>query len=103
MVDCQEQRHHQHLRLPDLGELPIIGALFRSTSFQTDRSELVFVITPRLVQPLPPNYALPTDGYVEPTRSEVILGGKLEGEKGTQAPLPTAPEQPKGGGGFDVK
>lgn len=87
---------------PILGELPIIGALFRSTSFQTDRSELVFVITPRLVQPLPPNYALPTDGYVEPTRSEVILGGKLEGEKPANTP-PAAPEQPKDGGGFDVK
>ncbi|MCB1908230.1 MAG: type II and III secretion system protein family protein [Rhodocyclaceae bacterium] len=65
---------------PFLGELPIIGALFRSTSFQTDRSELVFVITPRLVKPLPPDYVLPTDKYIEPTRSDVILRGKLEGE-----------------------
>lgn len=64
---------------PILGELPIIGALFRSTSFKTDRSELVFVITPRLVKPLPPDYSLPTDKYVVPTRSEVILDGKLEG------------------------
>ena len=65
---------------PILGELPVIGALFRSTSFQTDRSELVFVITPRLVKPLPPDYVLPTDKYIEPTRSDVILRGKLEGE-----------------------
>lgn len=65
---------------PILGELPIIGALFRSTSFQTDRSELVFVITPRLVKPLPPDYPLPTDKYIEPSRSAVILEGKLEGK-----------------------
>ena len=63
---------------PFLGELPVIGALFRSTDFQTDRSELVFVITPRLVKPLPAGYRLPTDGYAPPTRSELMLGGRLE-------------------------
>ena len=64
---------------PFLGELPIIGALFRSTQFQNDRSELVFVITPRLVQPLPANHRLPTDGYEPPTRQQRMLEGKLEG------------------------
>lgn len=64
---------------PFLGELPIVGALFRSSEFQTDRTELVFVITPRLVKPLPPDFKLPTDGYTPPTRSELILDGKLEG------------------------
>jgi pilus assembly protein CpaC len=66
---------------PFLGELPVIGALFRSTSFQTDRSELVFVITPRLVKPLPADFALPTDDYIQPSRGEVILDGKLEGRR----------------------
>ncbi len=64
---------------PLLGELPVIGALFRSTQFQNDRSELVFVITPRLVQPLPANHRLPTDGYEPPTRQQRMLEGKLEG------------------------
>jgi pilus assembly protein CpaC len=36
-----------------LGEVPVLGALFRSTDFQQDRSELVFLITARLVKPLP--------------------------------------------------
>jgi pilus assembly protein CpaC len=40
--------------LPILGELPVLGALFRSTDFQQDRTELLFVVTPHLVQPLPP-------------------------------------------------
>lgn len=66
---------------PFLGEIPIIGALFRSTSFQNDRSELVFVITPRLVKPLPPDYQLPTDSYVPPSRTDMILGGKMEGSR----------------------
>jgi len=64
---------------PFLGELPVTGALFRSTEFQSDRSELVFVITPQLVKPLPANHRLPTDGYVPPTRSQLMGHGQLEG------------------------
>lgn len=89
---------------PILGELPVLGALFRSTDFQNDRSELVFVITPRLVKPLPPNYALPTDGYVQPSRAQLIFGGRLEGSR-KEAPAPAAParsEEPALGG-FEVK
>ncbi|WP_298832652.1 type II and III secretion system protein family protein [uncultured Piscinibacter sp.] len=84
---------------PFLGELPIVGALFRSSEFQTDRSELVFVITPRLVKPLPSDYKLPTDGYVPPSRSELILDGKLEGQRDRKdaAGEARAPAQ----GGFD--
>lgn len=94
---------------PFLGELPIIGALFRSTSFQNDRSELVFVVTPRLVKPLPPDYALPTDGYVPPTRSDMILDGKLEGSKKNdespnRAEIPAERAQAAiPGGGFEIK
>jgi len=65
--------------LPILGELPILGALFRSTDFQHDRTELLFVVTPRLVRPLPVDYQLPTDSVTAPTRTELFLGGKLEG------------------------
>src|SRR5436190_11373376 len=53
---------------PVLGEIPILGALFRSTGFQTDKTELIFVITPRLVRPLAADYRLPTDSYIEPSR-----------------------------------
>ena len=67
--------------LPYLGEVPILGALFRSTSFQNDRSELVFIITPRLVKPLPANHPLPTDAYSPPSRYDLILGGKLEASR----------------------
>ena len=81
---------------PFLGELPVVGALFRSTEFQTDRSELVFVITPHLVKPLPPGFRLPTDGYVPPTRSELILGGKIEGTRRDE-PLTAQPQPAQGG------
>lgn len=66
--------------LPVLGELPVLGALFRSTDFQHDRTELLFVVTAHLVKPLPSNYALPTDGVTTPGRAELFLGGRLEGK-----------------------
>ncbi len=65
--------------LPMLSELPILGALFRSSEFMTDRSELMFLVTPRLVQPLAKAAVLPTDKYITPSRSEFMLEGRLEG------------------------
>jgi pilus assembly protein CpaC len=88
-------------RIPGLGEIPILGALFRSSEFQNDKTELMFVITPRLVRPLPPDYALPTDAFVTPSRSEFFLGGKMEG---TPPPAPSTPKPaapPAAGGGFE--
>jgi len=82
--------------LPVLGEVPILGALFRSSDFQEDRTELVFVVTAHLVKPLPPNYTLPTDAVKTPTRTELLLGGRLEGA-GTQPPRPAAPGLPAPG------
>lgn len=72
-------------RFPGLGDIPVLGALFRSTEFQNDLTELMFIVTPRLVKPLPPLQALPTDGYTAPTLPEVHLGGELEGAPRTDA------------------
>ncbi len=77
-------------RFPVLGEVPVLGALFRSSEFQTDRSELMFVITARLVKPLPPDHALPTDHFVPPNRSEFFLEGRLEGSGHPDVPLTEA-------------
>jgi pilus assembly protein CpaC len=75
--------------LPGLGQVPVLGALFRSTDFQQDRTELVFVITARLVKPLTATgYALPTDGVGVPSRPGLMLGGRLEGA--AKAPAPAA-------------
>ncbi len=71
-------------RIPGLGEIPIIGALFRSTEFNKDQTELIFVITPRLVKPLAESPRLPTDNHVVPTRGEVYSTGALE--SATRAP-----------------
>ena len=77
--------------LPFLGEIPVLGALFRSSDFQTDRTELVFIITPHLVKPLPGAPVLPTDAYVAPSRSEFFLHGKMEGRASTVPPQPGTP------------
>ncbi len=65
---------------PILGEIPIIGMLFRSSDFQQDRTELIFIVTPRLVKPLAVAYKLPTDGLQDPTRIDLFVDGKLEGK-----------------------
>lgn len=65
-------------RFPILGDIPILGALFRSSSFRNDKTELIFVVTPRLVKPLLANYTLPTDNFKEPGKAEFFLNGKLE-------------------------
>lgn len=92
-------------RYPVLGEVPIIGALFRSSEFQNDRTELLFVVTPRLVKPLPPNYALPTDHYNQPSRAGFFLGGQMEGSApntDSTAPAAEAPA-PQAAGGFETR
>ncbi len=86
-------------KTPFLGDLPIIGSLFRSNSFQRNETELVIVITPYLVKPIdsPSQVALPTDGYKAPTDIErVLLGKQSSGTTGATRPVPTmaAPSQP---------
>lgn len=77
--------------LPLLGEIPVLGALFRSTAFQTDQSELLFVVTPRLARPSPVPHSLPTDSFVPPSRAEFFLQGQMEGNA---APSPAAGQSP---------
>ncbi|ACC74399.1 pilus assembly protein N-terminal domain-containing protein [Paraburkholderia phymatum] len=76
--------------LPGLGEVPVLGALFRSTNFQEDKTELVFVVTPRLAKPLPQNYPLPTDHFGKVTEAGVFFTGNMEGKK-PQAPAEAVP------------
>ncbi|HLT02087.1 MAG TPA: type II and III secretion system protein family protein [Geminicoccaceae bacterium] len=65
-------------KYPGLGDLPILGSLFRSTRFQRNETELVILVTPYLVRPVDePVMALPTDGYRAPSDIERILEGRL--------------------------
>jgi pilus assembly protein CpaC len=78
-------------QLPILGSIPIIGSLFRSSSFQKGETELLIVVTPRLVAPIRPDQVrLPTDRIDDPKASDVIMDGEGYHPKAL-APLPTAP------------
>ena len=66
-------------KYPGLGDIPILGALFRSTSFQKDETELLIIVTAHLVKPLDMTaQTLPTDYYVEPNDFEFYLLGFAE-------------------------
>jgi pilus assembly protein CpaC len=64
-------------QIPLLGSLPIIGTLFRSTSFQRGQTELLIVVTPRLVAPIRPEQVrLPTERIGDPQAVDVLLDGE---------------------------
>ncbi|MXO86001.1 type II and III secretion system protein family protein [Altererythrobacter aurantiacus] len=63
-------------QVPILGSIPILGSLFRSSSFQKGETELLIVVTPRLVQPIRPDQVqLPTERVTDPVQADVILNG----------------------------
>lgn len=73
---------HAISKFPGLGEVPVLGPLFRSDEFQRDETELVIVVTPYLVRPAPnAKLALPTDGLEPPTDEDRILKGRNYGEQ----------------------
>jgi pilus assembly protein CpaC len=67
-------------QVPGLGDLPIIGALFRSSQYRHEKTELVVFITPRLVQPVAAGtLAIPHEFTNFPSEADIFLGGKIEG------------------------
>ncbi|OED11543.1 type II and III secretion system protein family protein [Burkholderia sp. A2] len=83
--------------IPGVGEVPVLGALFRSTSFQQDRTELIFLITPHLVKPLQTaDVALPTDSFSKPNEIDVYATGNMEGRRGVRK-AGAQPMQPANG------
>ncbi|MFT6653149.1 MAG: pilus assembly protein CpaC [Celeribacter sp.] len=72
-------------QVPWLGDIPVLGALFRSADYSRQQSELVIIVTPHLVTPTNGlALALPTDRVKIPTESELFLFGKTYG--GTDRP-----------------
>ena len=69
-------------RFPLLGDIPVLGALFRSRAFQKNETELIIIVTPHLVKPLDSaRQTLPTDFYIEPDDTEIYLLGLMEGRE----------------------
>ena len=82
--------------IPLLGRVPIIGALFRSTNFKKSETELVIVVTPRIVRPVRPDQiTLPTDRVGAPNAMDLFMMGKTHEVRPSAK---TAPARPAPGG-----
>jgi pilus assembly protein CpaC len=99
-------------QVPFLGSIPIIGALFRSNGFQNDQTELVIIVTPRLVKPVRAgDLKAPTDRVGPPHEADLFLNGRTDtGVPPAAAPFvqpaplmtvppPPPPPPPAGGAG----
>jgi len=78
-------------KVPGIGNIPILGSLFKSRRFQRDETELVIVVTPYLVKPInAADVRLPTDGYRNPTHLEGYgLNKASDGVSGAKAAGPS--------------
>lgn len=78
-------------KMPGAGDIPILGSLFRSTSFRKGETELVIIVTPYLVNPVDANdIKLPTDGFKSATALQQVLGHvETDGVTGGDRPKPT--------------
>lgn len=96
-------------QVPLLGSIPIIGSLFRSSGFKRGDTELLIVVTPRLVQPIRPNQvALPTERVGEPTELDLFLLGRTDNAvpaippvQQQMGPKPETKPAPQTGGGYE--
>lgn len=71
--------------LPGVGEIPVLSALFRSTSYQRNETELVIAVTPYLVDPIKgSDVKMPTDDFRPASFMESIFFGTLSGTRGNQ-------------------
>ncbi len=85
------QNNHDNsiTKTPGLGDVPILGSLFRSNGFKREETELVIVVTPYLVRPVNANQiVLPTDGYLAPTDLGRVFMGQLQSGDAKDRPKP---------------
>jgi pilus assembly protein CpaC len=81
-------------KVPWLGDIPILGQLFRSEEFQRRETELVIIVTPYLVKPVMTSMAAPTDGLVAPHDAQRVISGDIY-----RRTLPAPARGPLGAGG----
>jgi len=87
-------------KYPVLGDIPVLGTLFRSSSYQKQESELVIIVTPHLAKPLDmAAQSLPTDQFTEPTEMEFFLLGLMQGKGSNDEPASKRPAVPAHGDG----
>ncbi len=84
-------------QVPGLGDLPVLGALFRSVEYQNDQTELVVLVTPELVEPLSPDQIayVPGARHIPPNDIELYMLGQIEGRPAPELE-PRVPIRPRG-------
>ena len=92
-------------QFPILGSIPIIGSLFRSTNFQKEDTELLIVVTPRLVRPVRAgSLRVPTDRAAAPPEADLFFLGRTDtgvpAEPQVREPGTVVPAPPPGSGAF---
>lgn len=86
--------------VPLLGKIPIIGMLFRSTSFKKNETELVIIVTPRIVRPVSPgSLASPTDRVLIPNDADLFINGTISQDLPQTKVMPLTGTNPTRPGG----
>ncbi|MFQ6049084.1 MAG: hypothetical protein ACE5K7_06950 [Phycisphaerae bacterium] len=81
-------------KIPGLGDIPVLGALFSSVEYQKSQTELVILVTPELVEAMNPDQltaAIPGELMADPNDFELFGLGLLEGRRGGEAPGQAGP------------
>jgi pilus assembly protein CpaC len=76
----KDEYQSQVRQMPFVGDIPILGALFRSTGYKHDETELVIVVTPHIVTPRRGEIAMPGGRWIPPSDLEMFLLGRQSGD-----------------------
>ncbi|MGA2443664.1 MAG: type II and III secretion system protein family protein, partial [Tepidisphaeraceae bacterium] len=89
----QDQITASNQQFPLLGDIPVLGALFRSVKYQKNQTELVILVTPVLVHGIDPGDVTPVPGekWRDPNSAQLYFLHDLGGEE-----LPPPPARPEG-------
>ena len=88
-------------QVPVLGDIPVLGALLRSSQFQRKETELVIIVEPHLVKPTPAgSLATPADNFLPPSETDLWLHGRIEDPASGQAQRGNQALAPDGAGGI---
>ena len=92
-------------QIPGLGDVPIIGALARSSEFNRSETELVIIVTPYIVKPAPAGAQItPADNFVPPSDTDIFMYGRVEASAAGVAPAQSGQILgARSGGGIDGK
>ena len=100
----QNNTTHDLSKFPGLGDVPVLGTLFRSDRFQRNESELVIIVTPYIVRPVSTaRLATPNEGLTPPTDTDRVLHGRMyrpQPARGTSAPAIDGTQGPQAPFGF---